>query len=130
MRKSVKTAAGNRAAGNKSPNSFGVKTFLQNEWKGYELACEHYGLKLVEEFYAIRPNGDPLERDALLMINEKGECFTFVNVEGNRTKRVSLAESVRFYAREHATFTDGGSGPGMQPWLKAIATALEKGGAK
>jgi hypothetical protein len=134
MKKQVRnTAVGRKAATGRinGENAFGVKTFIVDDRRegGYDAVAARHGLKVVEQFEGNNTAKDMYspEFHALLLINDAGETFKYVAREGNHTTKLTLAESVRFYAKRFSTLTDGNPGEAFFPWLELVADALEMG---
>ena len=130
VKKSVK-AAGNRVAefDTKAPgdNTYGTIALMTNHGVCESLlgACETHHLQVVEVWH--REHGN---RCSMLAINDKRQPFTYVSTQANRVKPVSLAESVRFYARELETSYASQPHHGRGKWLALVANAVKKGGAR
>jgi hypothetical protein len=105
MNKTVRGKKAGKAAGF-CENSRGTVYFVfdSDREKLYEKIAARFGLRLVEFFYGSEPDGkgdyrSPMTGDGLLLIDDIGDCYLFEPGVSNRTRKITVSESVRYYRK-------------------------------
>src|SRR5688572_22518109 len=85
--------------------------------KHWGAVCDELGLIPVEVFYRKLK-----DRSSYIAINEKGECFVWVTPKDTKPRKVSVLESVLFFAREGRYSYEGSTfDEGRYHWMMAVA---------